>query len=78
MGGGGCAGESSGRDRAAEKGAHDVLTGCLESCTEESLELPIPNHHGKSAAHFFWIMIMHDLYHAGQIRTRRTIVQVAL
>jgi hypothetical protein len=53
--------------------AHRVLTECLESCTEERLEQPIPTHHGKSAANFFWIMLMHDLYHAGQIRTRRTI-----
>lgn len=51
---------------------HRVLTDCLETCTEESLEKPIPTTHGKSAAHFFWVMIMHDLYHAGQIRTRRT------
>jgi uncharacterized damage-inducible protein DinB len=49
------------------------LVECLESCTEEMLERPIQTHHGRSAAHFFWIMLMHDLYHAGQIRTRRTI-----
>jgi hypothetical protein len=54
--------------------AHRVLTGCLESCGEEALQKPIPTPHGKkSAANFFWTMIMHDLYHAGQIRTRRTI-----
>jgi uncharacterized damage-inducible protein DinB len=53
--------------------AHRVLTECLESCTDEALERPIPTHHGKTAANFFWIMIMHDIYHAGQIRTRRTI-----
>jgi DinB superfamily len=56
--------------------AHRVLTECLESCAEESLEKPIPTNHGKSAANFFWVMLMHDLYHAGQIRTRRTIFQV--
>jgi hypothetical protein len=50
-----------------------TLMSCLEHCSEEVLELPIPNRHGKSAAHFFWIMLMHDLYHAGQIRTRRTL-----
>jgi hypothetical protein len=49
-----------------------VLIECLESCSNESLEQPIPTHHGKSAANFFWTMLMHDLYHAGQIRTRRT------
>jgi hypothetical protein len=52
--------------------SHRVLTECLESCGDEQLEQPIPTHHGKSAANFFWIMAMHDLYHAGQIRTRRT------
>jgi uncharacterized damage-inducible protein DinB len=49
-----------------------VLMECLEAIPEESLDQPIPTHHGKSAAHFFWIMLMHDIYHAGQIRTRRT------
>jgi len=49
-----------------------LLTDCLERCADEKLDQPIPNRHGKSAEHFFWIMIMHDLYHAGQIRTRRT------
>jgi len=57
--------------------AHGVLTGCLESCTEESLEKPIPTNHGKSAANFFCVMLMHDLYHAGQIRTRRTVYRAA-
>ncbi len=53
--------------------AQKVLTVCLESCGDEALERPIPNHHGKkSAANFFWVMAMHDVYHAGQIRTRRT------
>jgi hypothetical protein len=57
--------------------AHRVLTGCLHSCTQEMLEQPIPTHHGKSAANFFWIMLMHDLYHSGQIRTRRTIHRIS-
>ena len=52
--------------------AQVVLTQCLQSCTDDSLQQPIPTRHGKTAAHFFWIMLMHDLYHAGQIRTRRT------
>jgi len=52
--------------------SHAVLTRCLEGCSDDALDRPIPTNHGKSAAHFFWIMIMHDLYHAGQIRTRRT------
>jgi hypothetical protein len=51
-----------------------VLVQCLEECSEERLSQPIPTKfHGESAAHFFWIMLMHDLYHAGQIRTRRTV-----
>jgi hypothetical protein len=53
--------------------SHRILTECLQACSDDALEKPIPAHHGKSAANFFWIMIMHDLYHAGQIRTRRTI-----
>jgi hypothetical protein len=52
--------------------SHAILTKCLESLPDHALDQPIPTRHGKSAAHFFWIMIMHDLYHAGQIRTRRT------
>jgi hypothetical protein len=58
--------------------AHRVIVGCLESCTEAALDQPIPTNHGKSAAHFFWMMLMHDLYHAGQIRTRRTMFRVRL
>jgi hypothetical protein len=56
--------------------AQGVLTKCLESCTDEALEQPIPTRHGKTAANFFWIMLMHDLYHAGQIRTRRTLFNI--
>lgn len=50
-----------------------VFIDCLESCDETSLEESIPAPHGKSAANFFWTMLMHDIYHAGQIRTRRTL-----
>ena len=53
--------------------AYRVLTECLEACTDDDLEKPIPTNHGESAANFFWIMVMHDTYHAGQIRTRRTV-----
>ena len=49
-----------------------TMLGCLEALPDEALDRPIPNRHGRTAAHFFWIMIMHNLYHAGQIRTRRT------
>jgi hypothetical protein len=52
--------------------AQAIIMSSLESCTDESLDRPIPTRHGKTAAHFFSVMLMHDLYHAGQIRTRRT------
>ena len=58
------------------KNSQRLLTRCLESCSDEALEQPIPTHHGKTAAHFFWIMVMHDLYHAGQISTRRTLFNI--
>jgi len=57
--------------------SHAILTKRLETIPENALDQPIPTHHGKTAAHFFWIMIMHDLYHAGQIRTRRTMWRVS-
>jgi hypothetical protein len=48
--------------------AHEHLVQCLESCSEADLDEPIPtSSHGKSAAHFFWIMIMHDITHASEI-----------
>ena len=53
--------------------AHRTLTECLAACPEDALERPLPTRHGQSAAHFFQVMLMHDLYHAGQIRTRRTL-----
>jgi len=58
--------------------AHRVLTDCLDSVPDAKLEEPIPTNHGKSAANFFWIMLMHDLYHSGQIRTRRTLYRAGL
>lgn len=52
--------------------AHQTLSECLQGCTEEQLAKPIPTQfHGESAAHFFWVMLMHDLWHGGQIKTRR-------
>jgi hypothetical protein len=53
--------------------AQQILTECLRGCSAEALAQPIPTQfHGESAAHFFWIMLMHDLWHGGQIKTRRT------
>jgi DinB superfamily len=57
--------------------AHQVLTECLDRCSAETLDQPIPAPHGKTAANFFWTMLMHDIYHAGQIRTRRSMYQAA-
>jgi hypothetical protein len=52
--------------------AHELLTRCLQGCPHEALDEPIPTRfHGESAAHFFWIMIMHRVSHAAQIRTIR-------
>jgi hypothetical protein len=52
--------------------AHARLVGCLETLPEADLDKPIPTEwHGESAAHFFWIMIMHRVSHAAQIRTIR-------
>jgi len=51
--------------------AHAVVAQCLARSTEQSLEQSVPGRHGKSAAHLFWVLLMHDAYHAGQIRTRR-------
>jgi uncharacterized damage-inducible protein DinB len=52
--------------------AHALMARCLSECPEEALEQPIPTRwHGESAAHFFWIMVMHRISHAAQIRTLR-------
>ena len=52
--------------------AHELMARCLTGCTEEALDQPIPTQwHGESAAHFFWIMVMHRVSHAAQIRTLR-------
>jgi hypothetical protein len=54
--------------------AHAHLVGCLEALPEGDLDEPIPTQwHSESAAHFFWIMVMHRVSHASQIRSiRRT------
>jgi hypothetical protein len=54
--------------------AQEQLEGCLNGLSAEALLKPIPTRfHGDSAAHFFQVMAMHDVWHGGQIRTRRTI-----
>ena len=52
--------------------AQAVMVRCLEELPEDRLGEPLAVRHGDSAFTFFWTMIMHDLFHAGQIRTRRT------
>jgi len=48
------------------------LLECLVNCSEEALLQPLPiNCHGESAAHFFWVMIQHDISHGAQIRALR-------
>lgn len=57
--------------------AHEVMVQCLRDCDEAALSRPIPTQfHGESAANFFWVMLMHDVYHAGQIRTRRGLQRI--
>jgi uncharacterized damage-inducible protein DinB len=52
--------------------AHELMVQCLRECDDEVLSRPIATQfHGESAANFFWVMLMHDVYHAGQIRTPR-------
>ena len=52
--------------------AQVVMLSCLEECSEADLDQPVPTRfHGESAAHFFWIMVMHRVSHAAQIRTIR-------
>jgi uncharacterized damage-inducible protein DinB len=59
--------------------AQQTLVQCLAGCSEEDLSRPIPvRFHGQSAAHFFWIMLMHDIWHGGQIRTRRSAHRAAI
>lgn len=58
--------------RALLERAHTHLVGCLKALPEEALDEPISTEwHGESAAHFFWIMVMHRVSHAAQIRTIR-------
>lgn len=52
--------------------AHALMMRCLSACPEEALDQPIPTRwHGESAAHFFWMMVMHRVGHAAQVRTLR-------
>ena len=54
------------------KETHAHLAKCLAEIDPEDLDKPVPTKfHGESAAHLFWIMLMHDLSHAGQIQIIR-------
>lgn len=62
--------------------AHEHLEQCLRELPDQALDKPIRSKyqgesatvcHGESAAHFFSIMLMHDISHGAQIRAiRRT------
>jgi uncharacterized damage-inducible protein DinB len=52
--------------------AHKHLLQCLEQCSESDLVAPLPIHsHGESAANFFYVMAVHDIWHGSQIQTIR-------
>ncbi|MCC7406801.1 MAG: DinB family protein [Phycisphaeraceae bacterium] len=52
------------------------LLECLESCSDADLANPVPiQFHGRSAAHFFTVMLIHDVSHASHIRSRRRLAQ---
>jgi uncharacterized damage-inducible protein DinB len=45
---------------------------CLERIDEDDLAKPVPTDwHGESAANLFWVMVQHDVNHAGQIMVLR-------
>lgn len=57
---------------ALNRKAHDHLLSCLRQCSDEDLSRPIPTRfHGKTAANFFWIMLMHDVNHGAEIKMIR-------
>jgi len=52
--------------------AHEHLLNCLAAATGEALDAPVPTpFHGESAAHLFWVLLMHDICHGGQIQLIR-------
>jgi len=49
--------------------ANDHLLECLRTLDEDDLDKPLSlSYHGKSAYHFFSVMVIHDTAHAAQIR----------
>ncbi len=51
---------------------HRHLESCLDAVKLEELGRPVPTRfHGESAAHLFWILLMHDICHGGQIQIIR-------
>ncbi len=41
---------------------------CLQGLSDEALDQPVPTSgHGESAAHLFWVLAQHDVYHGTQI-----------
>ena len=56
------------RTRAWLGETHAHLAKCLEEIAPKALDEPVPTKfHGESAAHLFWVLLIHDLSHAGQI-----------
>ena len=64
-------GKPSGTLEWLEK-AQQHLERCLAAVSLEELDRPVPTRfHGESCAHLFWILLMHDLCHGGQIQMIR-------
>jgi hypothetical protein len=57
--------------------AHEPLVRTLESFEKEDLQRKVKTWGGKrmTALQFFFMLIEHDLYHAGQIRTMRNLLE---
>lgn len=56
--------------------AQITVVECMANCSEDDLSGPVPTKsHGESAAHLFWILLMHDLWHAGQIKARWRVLE---
>ena len=52
--------------------ALEHLLACLAAVTGEALDAPVPTpFHGESAGHLFWVLLMHDISHGGQIQLIR-------
>ncbi len=57
--------------------AQTIVLQCLRGYDGARLSQPIDGRHGSTAGNFFVTIAIHDTYHAGQIRTRRTLAGMA-